>query len=73
MEKRYVKNVTVLLLIGLSLMLSGCGTTILNLIEKSDIYAIPEGTMVGNHENEKDGWFISNMYVQKIMEAKVEK
>ena len=73
MKNQYVVKVITLSLIVLSLMLSGCGTTILNLIEKSDIYAIPEGTMVGSHENEKDGWFISNMYVQKIMEAKVEK
>ena len=64
------------------LMLAGCGqySVTLHPIEKSDIFSVPAGSRVlwevemRTHTIivEKDGWFLSDMYLQEVMEAKVE-
>ena len=64
------------------LMLAGCGYSPVTLhpIEKSDIFSVPAGAKVLWEVEmrtqsiivEKDGWFLSDMYLQEVMEAKVE-
>ena len=61
--------ILVLLLVGLTLLV-GCATVVrLHPIEKSDIVSMPKGVA---YTPEKDGWFLSDYYVDKVMEATVE-
>lgn len=48
----------------------GCGSTSLYVIDKQDIYVVPKGSCLGN---DKDGYFLSNMYMEKVVEAKVKR
>ena len=61
-----------LLLVWIILIgISGCGTTIrLHPIEKSDIIKMPKAVA---YSPEKDGWFISDYYLEQVVKAKVEK
>lgn len=59
----------VILLIS-PLLLAGCGRTILYVIEKQDFYVVPKGSALGN---DRDGYFLSNLYMEKVVEAKVKK
>ena len=57
-------------------MLNGCAilgrrAIILHPIEKSDIFSVPAGTKIGDTITEKDGWFLSDYYVEEIVDAKV--
>jgi hypothetical protein len=56
-----------ILLIGIS----GCASAvILHPIEKSDIVAMSKGVA---YAPEKDGWFLSDYYLKKVVEVKVQK
>lgn len=55
---------------------SGCQKPIvIHPIEKSDIFTVPKGSVlvIGEEEMtvEKDGWFLSDVYVEEVMDAKV--
>lgn len=59
-----------LLLLPLASM--GCtGNIILHPIEKADIFRINKGLIIGNQTIEKDGWFLSDLYLKEIAQAKV--
>ena len=62
-----------LLVLIVSIALSGCGTfnkqIVLHPIEKTDINKMQKGA---NYAPEKDGWFISDLYLKEVMQAKVE-
>ena len=61
-----------LILIGLI----GCANRrfiILHPIEKSDIFAISKDTQVGDIKTEKDGYFLSELYLEEVVKAKIEK
>jgi hypothetical protein len=51
--------------------LTGCAgnKVILHPIEKSDIVSMPKGV---SYTPEKDGWFLSDYYLKKVVDAKVE-
>jgi len=75
MEKHYVGVVTKIKLIIIALILltgiSGCARAIiLHPIEKSDIVAMTKGAA---YAPEKDGWFLSDYYFKKVIDAKVQK
>ena len=67
-------------LIGL-LGFSGCSylkPVVIHPIEKSDIFSIEEGSKVVYPDKteqvvEKDGWFLSDEYVEEVMKAKIGK
>lgn len=51
---------------------------VLHPIEKSDIFSVPAGAVIVLDPNspgaltvEKDGWFLSDTYVQEVMDAKI--
>ena len=57
------------------LTVSGCTTIrpiILHPIEKSDIFAIEKDTLIGGIKTEKDGYFLSEYYLNEVVKAKVE-
>jgi len=69
--------------IGLmSFMLVGCGTVgemflpraiVLHPIEKSDIFYVASGTQIGNERTEKEGYFLSNEYIDEVMKVRIKK
>lgn len=71
-----------LLLLTASITLSGCATfrerpVILHPIETTDIMSVPAGSTI-SHPNgygikvEKDGWFLSDYYVEAVAKARVQ-
>lgn len=42
-------------------------------IEKSDIFSVPKGSTCNGIVAEKDGWFLSDFYVQRVMDTSVAK
>ena len=60
------------LAVGLTLLIvsSGCSTVVLHPIEKTDIVAMTKGQ---SYTPEKDGWFLSNYYLEKVVQAKVQR
>ncbi len=70
-----------LLLIALSIVLTGCSytkTVILHPIEKADIYSVRKGTQIYHIDGSKntvdrDGWFFSDMYVKEVIKARIDK
>ena len=58
--------VVLIILIGIS----GCASIILHPIEKSDIMKMQKNV---SYAPEKDGWFISDYYLEQVVKAKVEK
>lgn len=56
------------------LVLNGCASkqVVLYPIEKTDIFSIEQGTKIGDITIEKDGWFISDFYLNEVMDAKLE-
>ena len=48
----------------------GCGNTNLYVIDKQDFYAVPKGSCLGN---DRDGFFLSEMYMKTVAEAKVKR
>ena len=69
-SNKALKIGTLLLLLQGLLLLSGCGSTTLFLINERDIVSMPTGK---TYTAEVDGWFISDFYLQKVAEAKVER
>jgi len=49
------------------LVCAGCSQTTLHPIQKADIYRIKTGEC----KAEKDGWFISDFYLEEVMKAKM--
>lgn len=59
-------------IIVLLLLLAGCARiVVLYPIEKSDIFRITKDTKVGNLTAEKDGWFLSDLYLKEVVNAKM--
>lgn len=60
-------------LVALSAILSGCATfskpTVLYPIEKRDIQRMKVGAP---YSSEVDGWFVSDLYLKEVMDAKVD-
>lgn len=58
----------------LLMLIAGCASpkVILHPIEKIDIVRIEKGTQIGGWITEKDGYFLSDLYLKEVMEAKVE-
>ena len=58
----------------------GCrNQTVIHSIDKLDIFSVPSGSVIRTDPNsssvvtvEKDGWFLSDTYVQEVMEVKIE-
>ena len=65
-----VSNIKILAVLLLVLTSStGCkGSIILNPIEKTDIFFVEKGT---SFTSEKDGYFLSEFYLDEIVQAKV--
>ena len=59
-----------LVVLILSIGISGCARVVLHPIDKADIVQMAKGTA---YTPEKDGWFLSNYYLEKVVQAKVEK
>ena len=57
-----------LLVLITSISLSGCAGTILHPIMKSDINRMKQGQA---YTPEKDGWFLSDLYLEEVAKAKV--
>jgi hypothetical protein len=62
--------VRLLAVLIISIGISGCASVVLHPIEKSDITKMPKGIA---YSPEKDGWFISDYYLEQVVKAKVEK
>jgi len=69
----------VIIIVLLMLNLSCQKQVVIHPIEKSDILFIPKNAIVHPDPNstvvitiEKDGWFLSEVYVQEVMEAKID-
>lgn len=60
------------ILLLLPLFLMGCANTIiLHPIQKSDIFQVPQGTVINGTPTEKPGWFLSDVYLKEVGKAKV--
>lgn len=58
------------LIVGALLLLSGCARVVLHPIEQTDIMQVKKGQ---TYEAPKDGYFLSELYIKEVMQAKVEK
>jgi len=64
-----LRSVILLGLLTLSTLLIGCVKPVtLHLIDQQDIIAVNEG---GTYKAPRDGYFVSEYYVDKIMQARV--
>ena len=57
-------------LLLLSILLVGCGNIVLHPINKQDIVRMPKNTV---YTADRDGYFLSDMYVKEVMQVKVDK
>ena len=57
------------ILVGALLLVSGCARVVLHPIDKTDIMQVKKGM---TYEAPKDGYFLSELYIKKVMQAKVE-
>lgn len=58
-------------IIVLLLLIVGCARIVmLYPIEKTDIFRINKDTKVGNVTAEKDGWFLSDLYLKEVVHAR---
>lgn len=64
---RFRKAIPALLL----LLLVGCGSTNLYVIDKQDFYEIQKGAAIGSQMSDRHGYFLSDLYMEKVVEAKV--
>lgn len=66
-----LKRKTLLLLLLVSISLIGCSLNrvVLHPIEKSDIVAMKKGEA---YTPEKDGWFLSDLYLEEVAKARVD-
>lgn len=65
-------RLSLVILLLLLLFLVGC-STILYPIEQQDIHRISKGTSIGNLTTDRDGYFISDLYLELVGKAKVKK
>ncbi len=71
-----LKGRMLLLYLLILIVFPGCANTrlvILHPIEKSDIFAISKDTQIGDVKTEKDGYFLSELYLEEVAKAKIEK
>ena len=66
------------LLLLLSIGSAGCASwrvnkVILHPIDKKDIISVPQGTMIGNTQTESSGYFLSDLYLKEVLDAKVQR
>lgn len=65
-----------LLLVSISFVVfSGCARSrnfVIHPISEQDIFEIKKGTNIAGTTTEFDGWYVSDFYLEKIAEAKVE-
>ena len=60
------------MLLALPLCLTSCArVVVLHPIEKSDIFRVTKGTQIGMIQAEKDGYFLSDMYIEKVAKAQM--
>ena len=57
----------------LLLLLVGCGSTNLYVVDKQDIIRVHKGTAIGSLTIDRDGYFLSDLYMNKAAEAKVKR
>ena len=68
---RKASKLAILLVLPLALTaLIGCSKVTLHPILKQDIVNMPKGT---TYTSDRDGYFLSDLYVNEVMQAKVEK
>ena len=58
--------------VALLLFLVGCSTNIY-VIDKQDFYEVQKGTQIGNTLVDRHGYFLSDLYMTKVAEAKVKR
>lgn len=80
MLKMVLRRKTLLASLLVLISLTGCSfnrKVVIHPIEKSDIFFIPKNSKVvtpkgDTQKVEKDGWFLSEFYVEEVMKARVE-
>ena len=70
-------SATLALLLLLSIGCVGCASwkttkVVLHPIDKKDIIAIPKGSLIGDTPTESSGFFLSDLYLKEVLDAKVE-
>ena len=68
--KKLSRVATLLVLLPLLLVLTGCRTIRLYPIAKQDIVVMHKGEA---YTPDREGFFLSTLYMQEVMQAKVEK
>lgn len=67
-----IKKTIISLILLFLLLIVGCARVIvLYPIQKSDIFRITKDTKVGNLTAEKDGWFLSDLYLKEVVNTKL--
>lgn len=67
------KIVLVSLLVSIVLTASNCAKNIvLHPIERDDIFSVSKGTKIGETATLKDGYFISEYYLEEVARARVD-
>ena len=75
MKKIILLVVWISVMMWLGYTVAGCTTVrpiVLHPIEKTDIFSIDVGTKIGNITTEKHGYFVSDLYIEEVMKAKIE-
>lgn len=55
-------------------MISGCvSQVVLYPIEKSDIFFVGKSSTINNQTVSKDGWYVSQFYMDEVMRVKMNK
>jgi hypothetical protein len=57
---------------ALLLFLAGCSTN-LYVIDKQDFFRVTKGCNIGVEVTDRDGYFLSDLYMTKVAEAKVKR
>ncbi len=66
-----MKTIAISIFVLFLLLIIGCSRVVmLYPIEKSDIYRITKDTKIGNITAEKDGWFLSDLYLKEVVNAR---
>jgi len=66
-----IKNYIIIVITLFLLLITGCARVIVFYpIEKSDFFRITKDTKVGNLTAEKDGWFMSDLYLTEVAGVK---
>lgn len=65
------------LLLLLSISSAGCASwktnkVVLHPISKKDIISVPQGTQIGDTQTESSGYFLSDLYLKEVLDAKVQ-